>query len=397
MGSEQRLRAPLNFMDTIRLLQVIPSFGCGGAERMVVTLMTHLDPKRFNIAAVSLAGPEGSNLERQLAERGFSVDHLGKGPGVDLRMLQRIRNIVRKFRPDVIHSHLCLHYLFPALIGLRARPHVATIHLPADGQYKQLLRPLAQLAFQKKVIPVAVSHEVAQWMKQSHGVRDCLVIPNGIPVSDYQHPSVSRQVWRKEHGFGDAELLFVCVARLEKQKNHAMLLKAFAHAFQANGPGQLVLAGDGTCRPDLERQVRELHLEGKIHFLGRCTDIPELLGASDVFVLPSQNEGNPLALMEAMAAGLPVVATAVGGVPELLEDHKSGFLVAPGDWEAMGGAMIALLGNIEMRRRMAASAAQRAVEVFSATRMAQGYTELYERSLYTMTPDLKSEPAEVSA
>jgi glycosyltransferase involved in cell wall biosynthesis len=397
MGSEQRLRTRLNFMDTIRLLQVIPSFGCGGAERMVVTLMTHLDPKRFKVAAVSLAGPEGSILERKLADQGFPVDYLGKGPGVDLRMLQRIRNIVRKFRPDVIHSHLCLHYLFPALIGLHARPHVATIHLPADGQYKQLLRPLAQLAFQRNVIPVAVSQEVAQWMKQFHGVKDCLVIPNGIPVSDYQHPSVSRHAWRKEHGFTDVDLLFVCVARLEKQKNHSMLLKAFAHAFRASGPGQLVLAGDGACRQELERQVRELRLEGKIHFLGRCTDIPELLGASDVFVLPSQNEGNPLALMEAMAAGLPVVATAVGGVPELLEDRKSGFLVAPGDWEALGGAMMRLLGNIEMRRRMAASAAQRAIEVFSATRMAQGYMELYERSLHPTAPDLKNEPAEVPA
>lgn len=384
-------------MDTIRLLQVIPSFGCGGAERMVVTLMTHLDQNRFKVAAVSLADPEGSILERRLAEEGFRVNYLGKRPGFDLRMPQRIRNVVRKFRPDVIHSHLCLHYLFPALIGFHALPHVATIHLPADGQYKQLLRPLAQVAFRRGVIPVAVSQEVAQWMKQFQGVKDCLVIPNGIPVSDYQHPSVSRQAWRKEHGFSDADVLFVCVARLEKQKNHAMLMKAFAHSFQAGGPGHLVLAGDGTCRQELELQVRELRLEHQIHFLGRRSDIPELLGASDVFVLPSQNEGNPLSLMEAMAAGLPVVATAVGGVPELLEDHKSGFLVVPGDWEAMGGAMLRLLENIEMRRTMAAFAVQQAVEIFSATHMAQGYMELYERSLPATLPDLKNEPTEVPA
>lgn len=364
---------------------------------MVVTLMTHLDQNRFKVAAVSLADPEGSILERRLAEEGFRVNYLGKRPGFDLRMPQRIRNVVRKFRPDVIHSHLCLHYLFPALIGFHALPHVATIHLPADGQYKQLLRPLARVAFRRGVIPVAVSQEVAQWMKQFQGAKDCLVIPNGIPVSDYQHPSVSRQAWRKEHGFSDADVLFVCVARLEKQKNHAMLLKAFAHSFQAGGPGHLVLAGDGTCRQELELQVRELRLEHQIHFLGRRSDIPELLGASDVFILPSQNEGNPLSLMEAMAAGLPVVATAVGGVPELLEDHKSGFLVVPGDWEAMGGAMLRLLENIEMRRTMAAFAVQQAVEIFSATRMAQGYMELYERSLPATLPNLKNEPNEVPA
>jgi len=98
-----------------------------------------------------------------------------------------------------------------------------------------------------------------------------------------------------------------------------------------------------------------------------------------------------------MAAGLPVIATAVGGVPELLEDQKSGFLVAPGDWEAMGGAMLRLLENIEMRRTMAAFAVQQAVEIFSATHMAQEYMALYERSLHTTLPNLKNEPTEVPA
>jgi glycosyltransferase involved in cell wall biosynthesis len=384
-------------MDRIRLLQVIPSFGCGGAERMVVNLMTHLDRERFAVAAISLAGPEGSVLEQKLAENKLQVAYLGKRAGFDMRMPHRIRNVVRKFRPHVVHSHLCLHYVFPSLIGCRDLLHISTVHLPADGLHKMLMRPFGQLAFRQGVIPVAVSREVARWVKHFQAVTNCLVIPNGIPICDYRHPSVSRQAWRKEHGFSDADVLFVCVARLEKQKNHALLLNAFAHSFQPSGPGHLVLAGDGTCRQELELQVRELRLEHKIHFLGRRSDIPELLGASDVFVLPSQNEGNPLSLMEAMAAGLPVVATAVGGVPELLEDHKSGFLVAPGDWEAMGGAMLRLLENIEMRRTMAAFAVQQAVEIFSATHMAQEYMALYERSLRTTLPNRKNEPTEVPA
>ena len=384
-------------MDTIRLLQVIPSFGCGGAERMVVNLMTHLDPARFAVAAISLAGPEGSDLEQKLVENKLQVAYLGKRAGFDVRMPLRIRNVVRKFRPHVVHSHLCLHYVFPSLIACRDLLHISTVHLPADGLHKMLMRPLGQFAFCQGVIPVAVSREVAVWLKHFQAVTNCLVIPNGIPISDYQHPSVSRQAWRKEHGFSDSDVLLVCVARLEKQKNHAMLLKAFAHSFQPSGPGHLVLAGDGTCRQDLELQVRELRLEHKVHFLGRRSDIPELLGASDVFVLPSQNEGNPLSLMEAMPAGLPVIATAVGGVPELLEDQKSGFLVAPGDWEAMGGAMLRLLENIEMRRTMAAFAVQQAVEIFSATHMAQEYMALYERSLHTTLPNLKNEPTEVPA
>jgi glycosyltransferase involved in cell wall biosynthesis len=373
-------------MSRIRLLQVIPSFGCGGAERMVVNLMTHLDRERFEVAAISLAGPEGSALEQKLAENKVRVAYLGKRAGFDMRMPHRIRNVVRKFRPHVVHSHLCLHYVFPSLIGCRDLSHISTVHLPADGLHKWLMRPLAQLAFRQGVIPIAVSREVALWLRHLQVVRDCLVIPNGIPISDYQHPSVSRQVWRKEQGFSKTDVLCVCVARLEKQKNQAMLLSAFARGFRADGRAHLLLVGDGACRQDLEQQVRDLRLRSKVHFLGQRSDVPELLGAADIFILPSENEGNPLSLMEAMAAGLPVIATAVGGVPELIEDHRSGLLVTPGDADGMAVAILRLLQDAEKRRTMAASAAQRAMQAFSASRMAQGYMELYERILPQQMP-----------
>src|SRR5437899_3943233 len=187
-------------MTTIRLLQIIPSFACGGAERMVVNLMTHLDQQRFQVAAISLADPEGSVLDQRLAEKDFHVWYLGKGPGFDPRMPRRIREVVRQFRPHLVHSHLCLHYVFPSLIGYQRLTHVATIHLPAGAQHKQLMRLIRQAAFRRGVTPVAVSRDVAEWVKRVHAVRDCLVIPNGIPIADYQHPSISREVWRTKQG-----------------------------------------------------------------------------------------------------------------------------------------------------------------------------------------------------
>ena len=127
--------------------------------------------------------------------------------------------------------------------------------------------------------------------------------------------------------------------------------------------------------------VRELQLEGKVRFLGQRADVPQILGAADVFVLSSQNEGNPLALMEAMASGLPVVATAVGGVPELIVDQKSGLLAMPDDCEGLASSMLRLFRDADMRRTMGGAPLEQALQSFSAARMAHTHMELYERIL----------------
>jgi glycosyltransferase involved in cell wall biosynthesis len=174
-----------------------------------------------------------------------------------------------------------------------------------------------------------------------------------------------------------------------------MLLEAFARRPNADPRAYLLLLGDGACRPDLETRVRDLNLQSKIRFLGQRSDVPVVLGSADVFVLASQNEGNPLSLMEAMAAGLPVVATAVGGVPELIEDQISGLLVARGDCDGMAATMLRLLHDAELRRTMAASAGQRAAQAFSASQMAQGYADLYERILTEGVPVVEDRGTEL--
>jgi len=368
-------------MNTIRVLQVIPTLGCGGAERMVVNLMRQLDQQRFEVGAITLGDSEGSALEQKLAKEKFQVWFLGKQPGFDPRICHRIRKVVRQFRPHLVHSHLCLHYVFLALIGFAQIRCVETMHGSEPSSRKRVVPWLTRIACRRGVIPVAVSRNVAEWVKRSYRLGDCMVIPNGIPIADYQHPSISRQVWRKEQGYEEGDVLFVCVARLEKLKDHAMLLEAFARGPSAEPRAHLLLLGEGACRLDLETRIRELKLQGKVRFLGQRSDVPEVLGSADVFVLASQNEGNPLSLMEAMAAGLPVVATAVGGVPELIEDLISGLLVVPGDCDGMAVAMLRLLHDAELRRTMAASAGRRAAQAFSASQMAQGYMALYESIL----------------
>jgi glycosyltransferase involved in cell wall biosynthesis len=370
-------------MKSIRILQFISHLGLGGAQRMMFNLITELERLGLEVGAVSLYGPNGGELEQRLTEKKLQTWYLGKRPGFDPRIPHRICDVVREFRPNLVHSHLCLHYVFPSLARFPNLGQVTTIHLPAQTTHRRIMRGLARMAYRRGVIPIAVSSNVAEWAKRVFGVRDCGVIPNGIPISDYQCPRTSREAWRRGQGFQNSDLLYACAARLAKQKNHAMLIEAFARGPARNRAAHLLLAGDGECRPALEAQVCELGLQGRVHFLGRREDVCDVLAAVDVFVLASHTEGNPLSLMEAMAAGLPVVATSVGGVPEIVEDRKQGLLVKPHDCHGMAAAMVRLSQDPVERLEMGRAAGRRAEEEFSATRMAGVYAQLYEDILAT--------------
>jgi glycosyltransferase involved in cell wall biosynthesis len=204
------------------------------------------------------------------------------------------------------------------------------------------------------------------------------VITNGIPTCSYAHPKTRWNEWRAREGFREDDVLFVCVARLASQKNHALLIKAFAEGPAADRRAHLVLIGDGELRKQLEGQAKGLGLSGQAHFLGLRNDIPDALGAMDVFVLSSDFEGNPLSVMEAMASSLPIVSTAAGGVPDLFENGNQGLLVPPGDCQALSRSMTFLLRNHEARYAMGLAAARRAREKFDVSAMVQAYEEVYE-------------------
>ncbi|MBT9134928.1 MAG: N-acetyl-alpha-D-glucosaminyl L-malate synthase [Firmicutes bacterium] len=161
-------------------------------------------------------------------------------------------------------------------------------------------------------------------------------------------------------------------------KNQQLLLGAFARVPDAREKGRLLLVGEGEKRRELELQTQALGLSHRVSFLGVRTDIPEILGACDVFVLSSSWEGNPLSVMEAMAAGKPVIATAVGGVPELVVDGATGLLVPSGDAAALAEEMSVLLHDAARRRELGGAAVKRAEEQFCVKVMAKRYEELYE-------------------
>ncbi len=373
-------------MSKIRVLQLNPELGRGGAERVMLYLAQELDRDRYEVRTLSMYDQMDPELAALVEKADFQTCFLGKRRGPDPRVVLRIGALLRRYRPHVVHTHsYVLRYALPALLHHRPPVMLHTVHNLAQKESQKrvgrLGRWIHRYAFRRGVIPVAIADEVHRSLCDVYGPGDYPIVPNGIPVDRYQHPAVGREAWRSREGFETDDVLFLNVGRLQEQKNIPLLLEVFAAGPAACEKAHLLLAGAGPLREALEARARTLNLDGKVHFLGMRPDIPDVLNAADVFVLSSDWEGNPLAVMEAMAAGKPFVGTRVGGVPELVEDGTMGILVEKGDGQALQVGMETLLRDPEKRRALGEQAAQRARERFDMKVMVRNYEALYEQLL----------------
>jgi glycosyltransferase involved in cell wall biosynthesis len=362
----------------IRVLEVLPSLARAGAENMAVSLACGMDRDRFQMEVVSLYDPRPNGLEPVLADHGVTVRHLGKRRGFDPMMWPRLARVFGELHPDVVHTH---SYLLRYVLPVRRGAIVHTVHNVARNESDALGRVINRLAFRRGVLPVAVGTEVARSFRATYGFEAAATIPNGIDAERYFLPA-ARSGWRQAHGFTDDDLLIVSVARLEPQKDTLGLIRAFAQGLKDEAGCHLLIAGWGSLE-DAAREVAAVSgIADRIHFLGVRADVPELLSAADLFALASRWEGGPLAVMEAMAAHLPVVATTVGAVPELVEPGVTGILTEPGDAAALARALASLARDPERRRAMGEAAGARAAR-FTATAMIAAYAELFERAART--------------
>lgn len=370
---------PNSGSERLRILHIAPSLSVGGAEQMATHLMIGLAASH-TVGAVGLLPYSDNAVERRLQNAGIPKWHLNKRPGFDMRMFGALSRVFREFQPDVVHTHMAVQrYVFPVLLRSRVPAAIHTIHNLARHETDSVGRVVHWFAFRNRVVPVAISREVAASVQRVYGLACNAVVPNCIPVERYQPNDRDRQEWRARFHLGPEAVVFTCVGRLVAQKNPLLLMEAFA---QVKDPrAHLVLLGEGPLAGEVAQYAKARALTDRVHLLGKQDCVPQMLAASDVFVLSSDWEGNPLAVMEAMAAGLPVVATAVGGVPELVASGEQGFLVPAGDAPAFASAMQTLLGDSELRRAMAAAAGARACREFTLERMVRGYEELYRQTV----------------
>lgn len=378
----------------VRVLHLIHNLELGGAQGVIRQLVRHTDSDRFAPEVVSLFAPLGTEVEEDLSQAGVPVHYLGKRPGLDPRTFFRLGRLLRQRPPAVLHSHCYgLTYAYPVARWSSVLVHVHTMHTLAENEVTSgWQHRIYARAFRSGVVPVAVIEEVRASLGRVYGLDAVPFIPNGVSIGRFRDPTLDRDAWRRAQGFAVDDLLFVCVARLNYPKNQAEIIEAFAPVAlsDARPVRRLLLVGDGPDRGELERQARDAGLVERVHFLGSRSDVPVILHAADAFVLFSSYEGNPLSVMEAMASGLPVVSSAVGGIPDLLDDGAAGLLVPSGDRAALTRALHRLVDEPGMRVRLGAAAAHRAAERFSAAAMAAAYARLYDDLLAGRRPEVPS-------
>lgn len=367
-----------------RVLHLISSSGFLGAENVVLELARE-SRELGVISAIGLI-ENSRNPHRELADAaadiGIATSVFTCRGRLDFGALSQIHSFVDEFRPNVLHSHNYKSNFF-GLAAIRHRiPWVVTNHLwknttPALRCYAWL----DSLLIRRADAIVAVSDEIAQHMKKKGIAADKIrTIDNGVNLGRFSGGE-SKEAYKKALGFSAGTTLIGTVASLTVEKGHRILIAAFRHVLKNYANLRLILVGDGNERTNIEILVRDLGLTGKVVFAGVRRDIPQVLRALDIFVLPSFKEGLPMALLEAMAARLPVVATHVGAIPTVIRHRQNGLLVEPGDEGALAAALGEYLADCGVAANIAETGFQTIVHSYSSGIMTGRYVDCYRRVL----------------
>lgn len=357
----------------LSIVHILSSFGIGGQERVALDLAIGQRARGHAVCVLSLAPAPDGAIARELADAGIPFGRVPKEhAGIDATLVPKLAREVKRLRADVVHTHnpLPLIYGAPAarLAGARA---IHTKHGINPGSRGQ--RVLRRAAGWLTHAFVAVSDTTAAQARAQGDARNVHTIPNGIRLDRFTPDPVARAAARSELGLGDAWVVGT-VGRFDGYKNQAMLVRAMAPLLSERV--RLVIVGDGEGRADVEAAVAALPEPRWVVMTGRRLDVPRLVHAFDVFALTSSSEGLPLVVPEAMAAALPIVTTAVGGLPSVVDHDVTGLLV-PVDEAAVAAALAALTRDPARARRMGQAARRAALVRFGSDRMIDAYMELY--------------------
>ena len=360
----------------MRILHVLQSLEIGGAENVALQLASYQRGQHHEVAVLSLSGPGGALAQRFLDAR-IALHHVERlRSGLDVGLFCRVIAKCRQLGPQITHAHdpQSLVYGVPAARLLGSKTVYTKHGVDIDSPRRLLLvRQCARLlnAF------VAVSQETATVARNQREVEDrrLRVIENGVDATRFDNSA--RETLRRELGIPTTAFVFGTVGRMETVKNHRLLLRALD---ELNSDCHLLFVGDGSQRQELQGLATQLRCGERVHFVGARSDVPRLLSALDCFVLSSDSEGLPLALLEAMAAGLPVVSTQVGGIADAVSDGHSAVLVPRRDRSALRQALDEMRMDAKRAREMGANGRQIVLRRFSLRATAEQYLALY-RSL----------------
>lgn len=359
----------------LTVLHTESSTGWGGQENRTLNEMIGL--RALGHTAL-LACQPGARLGARAREAGFTVCEVRMRNAIDLCAIARLRRFIKDERVAIVNTHSGRD---TQLAGMAARSLFAG--RPRIVRTRHLAMPITS-RFTYAVLPdhvVSVSAFVGDYLASVDVPRAMIsAIPTGIDLERYIADPVLPDL-KRELGLPADSVLIGTVAILRRKKGHAELLEAVPSILAAHPNAHFVFAGDGPQKANLEARIAALGLNGKVHLLGLRRDVVNVLRSLDLFVLPTHQEALGTALIEAAAMGLPAIASAVDGVPEVLADQETGLLVPAQDSAALAAAINRLLGDADLRARLAANARQRVVERFSRDVMAQNMVALYQHLL----------------
>ena len=356
------------------VMQVTWSLVAGGAETYALTVASGLDATKYRSLMCGI--DQGGALEPEVRRRGIPYHIMNRRPGLDWRLMGRMFGLLRRERVDVIHTHHLNQLLYSVvaarLLGIRIIHTEHSVEMYKSAKLRRLLRVLSVFCY--RVTAIGADGEQV--------LRDKVGIPAGKlevvrAAVDLARFKVPREAAREALGLCPADRVAVIVARLSEEKNHGFLLAAFAEAVARVPNAKLLIVGDGVEQKAIEDVIVKLNLGCSVRMLGVRRDIPQVLAGADVFVLSSDREGLPIAVLEAMAAGLPVIATSVGDLPLVVKDGQTGVLVPRRGVGEMAEALVRLLGDAEQCGRMGRAGRELVQEAYSLEQMVARHGALY--------------------
>ena len=356
-----------------KLVQVIPDLGTGGAENTLLILSDELRRRGHDLKVISLWPPTGTAVQSSLQRAGVETIFLEKRPGVDLRVFARLAKALNLLEPHIVHTHrMAVRYVLPWLLRNPGAAVAHTVHTLAEQEGTRFDRAILGRVYRSdRIRPIACGPSVADSFETEFGFRPA-TIQNGIPIPEFCDTGPEVDVCETRSG----PLRIIMIARFQPVKNHALLIEGLAGLAARGIEFKVELVGDGPLRADVETQVRNRGLATQVNFVGEVSDVGAYLQSADVMVLTSRYEGSPLAVMEAMSYGVPVVAPSVGGLPDLLREG-GGWLYEPGNHLALARRLTELAGAPDELLKAGARGRAAAVARFGQVAMANGYLEQY--------------------
>ena len=364
----------------MKILYVSTSTETGGAENALARLALAARQAGHSVKIISLKalGSVGKSLQQQGFEV-ISFDLAGKvRPLETAGVLARLVREIETFSPDIVHALLYRAILFCRLAKRRISFKLVTTPHFDLAQKNYFLRLLDRALKDEDDVSCAESRSTADFLqkKQKYKENKLRLLCNGVDLVHFRPDPALRQTVRGQYGWQDGQIIFICVARLSKEKNHIHLLQAFAAVYARNPQARLVLVGDGPEKQTLEEQIAQKNLQQAVILLGEVSDVAPLLAGADIFVLVSMVESLPMALLEACSAGLPAIVSKAGDMPFVVHHGENGFVCNGKDPVLLSVLMAELIENKSLRRQMAAASRRRMQTYYPAPE--QKYLDIYK-------------------